>query len=235
MPQINLGRILEKNEGLHDNTKAYIHPAVVQTEGNDWFKTLQDTPIGVTITDQAYWTLAIDNTGNAFDYIVAGAPTATANPQYIGATWVDKQAGEIYICIDITVDNNIWVNQNYDDTAILQVIEENKLGDATQEFLVENATSDEEAVNLEQLNNIQQIITYDLIADTTIAFPTNVPELNSFAIEIATNGFTVTWPAGLTWDGEGIEPEYTAGKDLLFFYTTDNWVTSKGMMTRAGA
>ena len=37
------------------------------------------------------------------------------------------------------------------------------------------------------------------------------------------------------WDGDGTEPEWTAGTDTAYFYTTDGGVTVKGMMVRAGA
>ena len=36
------------------------------------------------------------------------SPSTTENPAFVGAEWFDVAAGIIYICIDNSVDNNIW-------------------------------------------------------------------------------------------------------------------------------
>ncbi len=46
-----------------------------------------------------------------FDYIQAGNPTIDVNPGQEGVTWVNMTTGELFVCIDATVDTNIWIGQ----------------------------------------------------------------------------------------------------------------------------
>ena len=42
----------------------------------------------------------------------ASNPTLTENPEDVGAEWHNTTSGAIFICIDNTADNNVWVNQS---------------------------------------------------------------------------------------------------------------------------
>jgi len=79
------------------------------------------------------------------------------------------------------------------------------------------------------------ILIANLTADSTISFiniPTGTAE---WMVEIKLNGFTPTWDSRVEWDREGDEPEWTAGTDTAYFYTTDSGTTIKAMRVREGA
>jgi hypothetical protein len=42
--------------------------------------------------------------------VAATNPLITTNPPAVGHVWVNSTIGQVYICSDITTDNNIWVN-----------------------------------------------------------------------------------------------------------------------------
>lgn len=44
----------------------------------------------------------------AFDYINSGSPGVDVNPSIIPVTWINTTSGEIFICVDNTIDANIW-------------------------------------------------------------------------------------------------------------------------------
>lgn len=48
---------------------------------------------------------------NGFDYLVAGAPSVSTNPDSLYATWLDITTGVVYVCIDNTPGANIWKAQ----------------------------------------------------------------------------------------------------------------------------
>ena len=48
-------------------------------------------------------------TGLGFDYINSGNPTISVNPDRIGITWVSMASGEIFVCVDNTIDFNAWI------------------------------------------------------------------------------------------------------------------------------
>lgn len=74
-----------------------------------------------------------------------------------------------------------------------------------------------------------------LSSDSTIVF-TNIPiDTCEWLVEIDTNGYTVNWDSNVEWDGDGTEPEWSSGSDLVYFYRLGNSSAIKGMMTRAGA
>ena len=41
--------------------------------------------------------------------ISASTPTATTNPPYAGAMWIEEDTGDVYVCTNATTDNNTWV------------------------------------------------------------------------------------------------------------------------------
>ena len=44
-----------------------------------------------------------------FDYEVSGNdPLVTTNPPQVGDSWVNTTTGEIFVCIDATIDDNVW-------------------------------------------------------------------------------------------------------------------------------
>ena len=45
-----------------------------------------------------------------FDYINTGNPTASVNPPCALVTWLNATSGEIFLCLDNTVDSNDWVS-----------------------------------------------------------------------------------------------------------------------------
>ena len=46
----------------------------------------------------------------AFDYKEVGKPTIEVNPTNVDATWLDVETGVVWICSDITKDENKWVS-----------------------------------------------------------------------------------------------------------------------------
>ena len=44
----------------------------------------------------------------SFDYISSGSPTVTTNPDIAPVTWLNIISGEIFVCVDNTIDANIW-------------------------------------------------------------------------------------------------------------------------------
>lgn len=44
----------------------------------------------------------------AFDYINSSSPDVSVNPEIIPVTWLNTTSGEIYVCIDNTLNANIW-------------------------------------------------------------------------------------------------------------------------------
>lgn len=43
------------------------------------------------------------------NYEVAGNPTITINPVRVPVSWLNTVTGEIFVCIDNTTDDNVWV------------------------------------------------------------------------------------------------------------------------------
>jgi len=41
--------------------------------------------------------------------ISASTPSATTNPPYAGAMWIEEDTGDVYVCTNATTDNNTWV------------------------------------------------------------------------------------------------------------------------------
>ena len=41
--------------------------------------------------------------------ISASTPTATTNPPYAGAMWIEEDTGDVYVCTNATTNNNTWV------------------------------------------------------------------------------------------------------------------------------
>ncbi|RLA73480.1 MAG: hypothetical protein DRG30_06340 [Epsilonproteobacteria bacterium] len=79
------------------------------------------------------------------------------------------------------------------------------------------------------------ILKATLTTDSSISF-TNIPSGSTdWLVEVSSGGFTITWNGAVTWDGDGVEPEWSTGTDTAYFYTTDGGTTIKGMRVRAGA
>ncbi len=75
----------------------------------------------------------------------------------------------------------------------------------------------------------------NLSESSAISF-TNIPAGASiWVVELSANGYTPSWDATVVWDGDGEEPEWSAGKDLVQFYTTDGGTHILGMRVREGA
>ena len=50
--------------------------------------------------------------------ISASTPTATTNPPYAGAMWIEEDTGDVYVCTNATTDNNTWVKTGTTDGII---------------------------------------------------------------------------------------------------------------------
>jgi len=48
---------------------------------------------------------------NRWDFVVPGNPTVDVNPSAVNCTWLNIATGEEFICVDNTVDGNIWRGQ----------------------------------------------------------------------------------------------------------------------------
>lgn len=79
------------------------------------------------------------------------------------------------------------------------------------------------------------ILKATLTTDSSIHFSGFNAGSTDWLVEVGAAGFTITWDASVTWDGDGTEPEWTAGVDTAYFYTTDGGTSVKGMRVRAGA
>ena len=45
-----------------------------------------------------------------FDYINTADPTVSVNPRVTPCTWLNEITGYIFVCIDNTLDANVWVD-----------------------------------------------------------------------------------------------------------------------------
>ena len=50
-------------------------------------------------------------------------PTATINPVFVGAEHINTSSGVIWVCVDNTVDNNIWKVSGMTESEMIQFIE----------------------------------------------------------------------------------------------------------------
>ena len=69
-----------------------------------------------------------------------------------------------------------------------------------------------------------------LAGNTTFVFsnPVASGRVTSFTLELSNAaGYTITWPASVKWN-EGTEPAWSAGKDIVSFYTRDGGTTWYG-------
>lgn len=79
------------------------------------------------------------------------------------------------------------------------------------------------------------LLKVSLTADSTINF-TDIPvKTCEWLVEVEANGYTITWPTGVVWDGIGSEPNWSDGKDMAYFYRIEGETTIYGMRTREGA
>ena len=46
-----------------------------------------------------------------YDYVFYGNPTDSVNPSCLYATWLNASTGEVFVCRDNTVDQNVWTGQ----------------------------------------------------------------------------------------------------------------------------
>jgi len=79
--------------------------------------------------------------------ISASTPSATTNPPYAGAMWIEEDTGDVYVCTNATTDNNTWVKtgsadgivtsgsttiiQSEDDTNVIHVNNSAEVGIGT--------------------------------------------------------------------------------------------------------
>ena len=45
-------------------------------------------------------------------------PLLTSNPSAVGYVWVNSTSGNVYVCTDITTDNNVWINTGVGTTGV---------------------------------------------------------------------------------------------------------------------
>lgn len=45
---------------------------------------------------------------SSYTYVYSGDPTITTNPELIGASWLNITTGNVFHCMDNTVDANVW-------------------------------------------------------------------------------------------------------------------------------
>ncbi len=105
--------------------------------------------------------------------------------------------------------------------------------DARGKSIVNLSLRQQEGVVLNTKYN--NILIADLTEATSIVFIDIGHGFREWMVELTTNGYYFEWQEEVIWDGDGIEPEWTEGTDLLYFYTTDRGETIKGMRTRSGA
>lgn len=50
----------------------------------------------------------------SFPLVLPSDPTATTNPAFNGKQFINALTGETFVCLDNTVDNNVWASPNAD-------------------------------------------------------------------------------------------------------------------------
>ena len=141
METIDLGNVAIVSKGTHDKTLTYEKLNEVQEESTrNWYRAKKNVPEQIELNSEEYWELVRDNTNvggdenvqsdwnqtddtaddyiknkpdisNKFDYVSSEKPTINLNPTKDNAVALDTTTGEIFICIDNTVDENIWIGQ----------------------------------------------------------------------------------------------------------------------------
>ena len=64
---------------------------------------------------------------NKFTTVAASNPLFTSNPSNVGDSWLNTTTGEVFVCIDKTINANKWVGQN--GTTVVPVLNLYNLGD----------------------------------------------------------------------------------------------------------
>lgn len=109
--EVNLGVITPiVMEDPHDPAVAYRRLNVVADAGNSVFIARLDVPPGTALSDRVYWMRLVYSAANGF-MKGAGLPGLTTNPDETGVVYINRISGEMFVCIDNTVDANVWVGQ----------------------------------------------------------------------------------------------------------------------------